>query len=273
MASPIRMNVPGLEEEVILNDRSVIRLKETRLTRLLEDEAISLVRAIRGEPERFGSRDFGALASRLRSLAQEIGKQESALMREVFSDPTPGKIHAFFGGTSEVCERLLKEFLDTIRRSVEVSDNEIRTEVQLANGLSLPTLSQPYKVMFGEGRWFELACGELVRKAVSSTGKTFELVFDSQVLGRSGLWHEVDLMLVTRDLSVCFQITAGAWGRNDVIQLLAQREDIGTDIGVLATLTPASEPFDPIAKAHPIRVFADIGGSPISLREWVRTSV
>jgi hypothetical protein len=273
MTNPQRLPVPGLGEEVLINERSMFRIKSGDALHILVARSLVLVETIRADPMRFATAEFGKAAQQLKRFSDELTKQETALMQEVFATPSEGKVRAFYPGTKTECLELLGKFRTTLLPFVDNFDTEFRTDVALPGGLTLPTLSQPYKFIFGQGRWFELVCYHLIQHVLIKSKTRNELVFDVNVLGRSGIWHEVDLLLVIRDFSACLQASSGKWGRTDVLQLLAQREDTASDLGILLGSTPTGEDFEPVSRAHPIHTFVIQGKGAQAFVDWLADAV
>lgn len=273
MTNPLRLSVPGLGEEVLINERSMFRIKSGDELRTLLAMHLVLVEAIRADPMQFATAEFGKAAQLLKKFSDDLAKQETALMQEVFATPSEGRTRAFYPGTKRECVDLLEKFRMTLAPFVGNFGAEFRTEVAFPGNLALPTLSKPYKFIFGQGRWFELVCYELVRKVLDMSKARSELVFDVHVLGRSGMWHEVDLLLVARDFSACLQASSGKWGRTDVLQLLAQREDTACDLGILLASTPTGEDFEPVSRAHPIHTFVIQRDGAKEFIEWLAEAV
>lgn len=271
MAMPSHFPIGGGEEEVILNDRTTIRVRETLQRAVGAKLEVSSI--LETHPERFLEPDFLAVAQRLKDLVARVTFQEASLEAETRDPNAPGKIRWLEKGTQEECERTVSEFIGLLSPIVPGVTKEARGESTTSSGLRLPTLVREYKDLFGEGRWFEQVCLATVRSAVDGPQKREIIRTDVEILGRSGLWHETDILLVIADFSACFEAKSGHWHRRDVLKLLAQREDIGCDMGVLLTVAPPGEDFTPITRAHPLRVFDLAGDGRKAFVEWLSAEV
>ncbi len=266
---PKRLAIPELNEEVVVNDRSVFRIEPSRNVALFDPERNKFAFHISQDPLGFSDRSSFRACAELKGLVDALYREESAIAQEVLARPTQGRIRALLEPSIEAYRRLVDNFGAGLESILGETPDDSTVAWDLQTGVTLATISPDYRLLFGQGRWFEVIIYFLVRLGLDSP-TTAELIPDPLVLGRSGLKHEVDVLLVAEDLAVVLEATAGGWGRKDVIQLVAQREDISTDMGILVTTRSPPEDFEPLSKAHPIVIFPELSERAAEFVAFIR---
>lgn len=257
-------------EEVIYNERTTIRVRKSRSSLFNIDSFLRISDDILNNPTYFLKEDSLQKIGKLVTYARQIVLQEEALKSLTKDNNLLGKVRWLETVTTKKVDSLLKEFATKCNELFPDSSDEITEEIELTSGNKLTTLSKSHKALFDQNRWFELVCYGLIRQAVEHTSSKYFLTMDKELLGRSGLWHETDIILMTPDFSTSFEVKSGRWFRDDLLKVLAQRDDTGLDVGVLLTLNGKEEDYEPISKAHPIRVFRLSKGRENELVIWMK---
>jgi hypothetical protein len=259
--------------DLIANERTTFRVQDNVSVSQTLSGGGKLLDALNNTPTRFLEPDFISAAPELKAISDRIAAQESAVASELGPGSPPGKVRALLPDTERECTILLNELAGRLSPFVPVSRADLSAQRAFDGRTTLSTLNPAYYLLLSQGRWFEVVASRLVYEALSATRKRFELRHDVRVLGHTGLWHEIDILLVTREYSVCAEAKSGGWGRNDLLKLLAQRGDIGCDSGALLTLEVASENFAPLVRAQPIRTFRMVGKASEEFGHWLTTLV
>ncbi len=259
------------QEELVLNKRTTLRVKRPRpsLVDLTAESKIEILERLIHDPERFLKSDFLTIVKKLKEYTDELLLQESAIVKEVRSFGSESQLRWLIEGTQSRCEQILNDFESLLSPFVSGSTTGLKLDKLMPWGGKLTTISEPYKRLFGDSGWFEVVCYSIIKNELKEVAD-IRISLGMEVLGRSTIWHEMDVLLVMEDVSICFEAKSGRWGRKDILKLLAQREDIGCDLGILLSLEEPSEDFDQITVAHPIRNFTLSEGKHELFKDWLR---
>lgn len=259
-------------EEVIFNERTTIRVRKSRS--LFDFTSyLRISNDILTSPSSFLSEVSLNKIGILVKLAHSIVLQEEALKTQTKDQNLPGKVKWLESATKREVGILLKEFTKICNDLSPDSNEEILEEIELGSGNKFLTLSKSHKALFDQNRWFELVCFGLIKQALNESSVDYYMEMDKELLGKSGLWHETDIILMTPEFSASFEAKSGKWSRDDLLKVLAQRDDTGLDAGVLLTLDGNESYYEPISKAHPIRLFPLSNGRENKLLEWIKEVV
>ncbi len=262
-----QLDIPNTDQRVVANERATFRVKPTNAVAVFGKNATNWNELATQKPETFCTSEFLALSDEARDLLGKLDKQVSAL-EDYIKGGKPGFVRAVFSETHSLCDGLTSLFHKQLSSLSGRSLDDIRTILPLNQEYSVPVVSEHYGTLFRQGRWAEVLVYSLLQRELAKLAGKHLILPDHEILGVSGLWHEVDVLVVHEDLSILVAVTTGGWGRNIILRLVAQRIDCGGDLGIVIAFSPESEGgFHSVSTAHQIHTidnFASDGPTRLS---------
>ena len=267
------IKISETQESIISNERSTFKIRESNMQLSKLTKELKIAETIMKTPDTFLSAPFINSVGRLKQICDKIEEEESALLSMTKNRDFRGMNTFLEKTTSQKIHDLTIEFEKTLCTFIPEDKGKIVEKLMLNSGGTMETVNKQYRVLFGKGRWFELVCHGIIATSLRKSITEFILKSDQEVLGRTGFWHETDLILMTQDYSAIFEVKSDTWGRNDVLKIIAQREDVGSDIGVLLTLQKSPQNFVPASKAHRIKVFSFYDNGVEGFKKWISNEI
>lgn len=265
------INLKEKSERIYVNDRGTFRTKLHEETNDPIATKNLTIQTFETNPDQFLSANFIRASAELKRIGSELQRQGAAIEELEKDTIHPGYYTSVVRGTKEKTDRLFTEFVTLIQSYIPSASVDAAENITLRDGQIITKLSPQYFELFCDGRWFEIVCKMLISNSMNGIKSLID--YDVWTLGHSGFWHELDLLLFMPDFSACFEVKSGGWGRNDILKLIAQRDDIGFDVGVFLSLTGPSEDYFPVSKAHPIRIFTLTEDGPVDFKDWLKYQV
>lgn len=132
--------------------------------------------------------------------------------------------------------------------------------------LSVLLADQSLKHIMEKNVWLELA----VAKALADAG--FETIIGADVLGISGVSHEVDVLAIDchRGIAFIVEVTMANASVDELANLMVRRADIHNHGAALVTLGPSDDKARKFAKAQGLGLITEVRKNIADLAKWAR---